>query len=284
MLKVIGCNNHLGETAPGLAGNLTRLQELNPQLDLEVVAETVCEHVKNDPRLKNFESVVATSENLAKVSQEKHAEKLTPLHILGDHAAAMGTVAAASASVETLGVIWIDAHADINTESTTPSGHIHGMPIAALLGITESVELNDLHFAGPKFKPEHMVYIGLRDVDPGEKVYLEKLGILHYYWDEVVERGLAACLEEIVKHFQAVDRVHVSLDLDSMDPELIPGVSVPVPGGFTPADTHQILRALLENTSVCSLDLVEYNPELDVDDVSAKYVLETVELIREYYK
>lgn len=281
MLKVIGCNNHHGETAPGIAFNLQRLKEIAPALDLLSVEEEIRPHLKNDPRLKNYETVVATSRKLASVTQQILDAGQTPVNILGDHAASIGTVAASATQVETLGVIWIDAHADINVESTTFSGHIHGMPVAALLGLMESTELNDLHFAGPKMKPEHMVYIGLRDVDPGEKEILAKHNILHYYWDEVVERGLDTCLAEIIGRFQEVDKLHISLDLDSMDPQLIPGVSVPVPGGFTPEDTHQILRKLCREIPVVSVDLVEYNPELDRDDVSVKYVLETLELIEE---
>lgn len=283
MLRIIGCNNHLGETAPGLADNLQRLQELESSLDLEIVAEEVRPHLRQDERLKNFESVVATSEKIAAVSKENHEGGAVPLHILGDHAAAMGTVAAAATQVETLGVIWIDAHADLNTAETTPSGHIHGMPVAALLGLTGEPKLDNIHFVGPKMKPEHMIYIGLRDVDPGEKILLEQQGILHYYWEEVVERGLDTCLAEIVERFATVDKVHISLDLDSMDPTLIPGVSVPVAGGFTPADTHQILETLLAQTQVSSLDIVEYNPALDKEDVSAHYVLDTLKLVSKYF-
>lgn len=283
MLQIIGCNNHLGEQAPGLAGNLTRLRELDPKMELIAVPEEVREHVVNDPRLRNLESVIATSETLAKVAQTQLEADLIPVNVLGDHAASMGTVAATSTQVQTLGVIWIDAHADLNVESTTPSGNIHGMPVAALLGLMETAELNNLHFAGPKMKPEHMVYIGLRDVDPGEKILLAEHGILHFYWEDVVAKGLDTCLTEIVSRFQEVDKVHVSLDLDSMDPELIPGVSVPVAGGFTPSDTHHILRTLLEKTPVGAVDLVEYNPALDKDDITAQYVLETLDLLKEYF-
>lgn len=281
MIKLIGCNNHHGETAPGLALNLKRLRQLAPSLDFVTVEEEIRPHLKGDERLKNFETVVATSEKLAEVVGTELEAGHTPVNILGDHAASIGTVAASSTQVETLGVIWIDAHADINVESTTFSGHIHGMPVAALLGLMDSPELNDLHFAGPKMKPEHMVYIGLRDVDPGEKEILAQHNILHFYWEDVVTQGLEACLTQIVERFRAVDKLHISLDLDSMDPQLIPGVSVPVPGGFTPADTHQILRTLIAELPVVSVDVVEYNPALDVDDVSAQYVLDTVKLLEE---
>ncbi|MCS4484186.1 arginase [Gleimia sp. 6138-11-ORH1] len=283
MLQIIGCNNHLGEQAPGIARNLTRLFELNPALELIVVPEEQREPKRNDPRLRNLESVIATSETLAEVAQTQLEAERTPINILGDHAASMGTVAASSTQVETLGVIWIDAHADLNVETTTPSGNIHGMPVAALLGLMETPELNNLHFEGPKLKPENMVYIGLRDVDPGEKVLLEQHNIMHFYWDEVVANGLETCLEKIVERFQTVDKVHVSLDLDSMDPQLIPGVSVPVKGGLTPAQTHQILRTLIEQTPVCAVDIVEYNPQLDKDDITAQYVLDTLELLKAYF-
>ncbi len=195
-----------------------------------------------------------------------------PIFLGGDHSIAMGTVGGVSERAPT-GVIWIDAHADINTPATSPSGNLHGMPLAHLVG-QGLPELVHLGRPGPAIDPRHVVIIGLRSVDAGERRHLRDLGIRAYTMRDIDERGLAAIARETIIHVARLPRVHVSLDLDSLDPGDAPGVGTPVPGGLNYREAHLLMEMLAESRKVTSLDIVEINPILDHGNQTAELAVE----------
>ncbi len=270
MIQLIGCNNHIGVSEPGLTKNIETLLKYYPDLNILQVNEVLCEE-NHSPKSKHFESVYQTNRLLSETCHTILANRVVPINILGDHAASIGTVSASSKFSDNLGLIWVDAHPDINTPLTTLSGNIHGMPIAALLSLFDS-PLGDIQFKGAKVKKENIVYLGLRDIDEAEQIFLNELEITYYTFDKVKELGLDSILEAINKKFENIDLLHISLDMDSMDPLLVPAVSVPVKSGFTPSEVVMILEHLITTNKIIAVDIVEYNPQYDKDNVSL-YVL-----------
>lgn len=190
----------------------------------------------------------------------------------GDHAISMGTVAGVAKGRRT-GMLWIDAHADLNTPDTSPSGNVHGMPVAHLLG------LGDERFrrnwgGGALLAPEDVVYIGLRSVDHDERERIHDLGIAAYTMKEIDQRGIATVAAEALERLSATDRLHVSFDADVLDPTLASGVGTPVPGGLTYREAHLLMELLADAGRVTSLDLVEVNPILDVQNRTAVILVE----------
>lgn len=282
MIQIITCNNHLGVGEKGLTHNIEKLKELDPSFESIEVKEVLEKDQSPNQKLKNYTSVLKTNQKLAQASHEVHLSKKTPLHILGDHAASIGTVSASSQQAQNLGLIWIDAHPDLNTDETTFSGNIHGMSVAALMDLFDD-QLNNVLFEGQKIKPENMVYIGLRDIDSGEQEFLEKLNITAYTYEQVKELGLDNVLNQINDKFKSVDKLHISLDLDSMNPKLVPAVSVPVIDGFTPEDVSIILDSLITHNEVVALDIVEFNPLYDQDDKVGHLVLDFIKQIKSHF-
>ncbi|WP_448566680.1 arginase [Thermus sp.] len=197
------------------------------------------------------QAALELKERLMALSQE-----VFPIVLGGDHSLAMGSVSGVARG--RLGVIWVDAHADFNTPETSPSGNIHGMPLAVLCGLghprlTEAFQAVD---------PRDVVLIGVRSVDPGEARLLKEMGVKVYTMHEVDRLGIARIAEEALEHLQGLP-LHVSLDADVLDPTLAPGVGTPVPGGLTYREAHLLMEILALSGRVRSLDLVEVNPILD---------------------
>lgn len=191
----------------------------------------------------------------------------------GDHSMSIGTVAAV-ATAQT-GVLWIDAHGDINTPATSPSGNIHGMVVAALLGECPPL-LTDIGHPGAKIIPRQIAYIALRDLDDGERQRLSRGDIKVYTMREVDEFGIAKIAYEVLDYFADMTHIHVSLDLDGLDPRHAPGVGTPVPGGLTYREAHLLMEILADSHKVRSLDVVEVNPILDVSNQTAQMAVELV--------
>ncbi len=199
-----------------------------------------------------------------------------PLFLGGDHSIALGTVtAAANASGERTGVLWIDAHGDFNTPETSPSGNLHGMPLAALTG-RGAPEMVDLIESGRKVADEDVVLVGIRDLDPEEKVTLRESGVHVYTMREVDRRGIGEVAEEAIGRLSHLDRVHVSLDMDSLDPREAPGVGTPVAGGLSYREAHLLMETIADRVAVGSLDVVEINPILDQRNRTADLAIELV--------
>ncbi len=184
-----------------------------------------------------------------------------PIVLGGDHSIALGSVTGC-ARRERVGLIWVDAHGDFNTPATSPTGNIHGMPLAALCGIGDQ-RLIDVGWQGGKVLPEDVVLIGIRDLDDEEKRLMRESGVTVYTMKEVDRLGLTHIVASTLESLGSLSRLHVSLDADVLDPEVAPGVGTPVPGGLTYREAHLLMELLCDSGRVTSLDLVEVNPILD---------------------
>jgi len=197
-----------------------------------------------------------------------------PLVLGGDHSVAIGTLAGLSGHYGKLGVIWFDAHGDLNHEGTTPSGNMHGMALAAAVG-HGSFTLADIPGAGPLIRPENVVLVGVRDLDPGEKEFIRSSGMTCFTMHEIDRMGIHAVMEQaIAAAGRNTDGVHVSFDLDCLDPIQAPGVGTPVPGGLSYREAHYALELLAESGIATSLELVEVNPILDPARRTARAAVE----------
>jgi len=209
----------------------------------------------------------ATVEALLKLPEE-----VFPLVLGGDHSIALGSVTGCSRRQRT-GVVWVDAHGDFNTPETSPSGNIHGMPLATLCGIGDP-RLIDIAWDGAKVRPEDVVLIGVRDLDGGEKQLMRQAGVTVYTMKEVDHMGLPRIAEETLARLGALPRLHVSFDADVLDPEIAPGVGTPVAGGLTFREAHLLMELFSDSGRVTSLDLVEVNPILDRENRTANLLVD----------
>lgn len=190
----------------------------------------------------------------------------------GDHSISMGTVAGVSTRGRQ-GVIWVDAHADYNTPRTTPSGNIHGMSVAALLGDGPPA-LTDIGGPGPKIHPDQVAMIGIRNLDELERQRLIRSGIGVFTMKDIDEEGIATIARRSLARFDHLDGLHISLDMDSIDPAEAPGVGTPVRGGLTYREAHLLMEIFAESGKVRSLDIVEINPILDNHNQTAELAVE----------
>ena len=196
-----------------------------------------------------------------------------PLALGGDHSISMGTIAGVAASGGRTGVLWVDAHADLNTPETSPSLNIHGMPLAHLLGRGHP-KLLDVWGGGPVLRPEDVVFIGLRTLDDGERQLVHELGLRAYTMEDVDRRGIVKVAGEALGYLSAIERLHLSFDADVLDPSVAPGVGTPVPGGLSYREAHLLMELLCQSGAVSSADLVEVNPFLDVRNGTADMMVE----------
>jgi arginase len=217
-------------------------------------------------------SVVQACEQVYEQGRRAIAEGRVPLFIGGDHSIAVGTVGGVTHDSPS-GLIWIDAHGDFNTQKSSPSGNIHGMPLAALMGLGQP-ELVNLGRPGPKLKPSDVVLIGVRDLDPEERELLKESRIGVYTMREIDERGIAEVVREALARLQHLRRIHVSLDMDSLDPMDAPGVGTPVAGGISYREAHLLMEILADAECVGSIDVVEINPILDQRNHTAEIAAE----------
>ncbi len=204
-----------------------------------------------------------------------------PLVLGGDHSIAVGTVSGLAAwgraRGRKVGVLWVDAHSDINTPATSPSGNVHGMPLAALLGLGPSA-LTSIGGRFRKVAPENVALVGIRSVDEGERTHLRRLGVHVYTMADIDRHGIHVVMEKAIENVtHDADLVHVSFDLDSVDPSLAPGVGTPVKGGLDYREAHLVMESLALAGVMTSLEMVEVNPILDDRNRSAEFALELVE-------
>ncbi|WP_461811995.1 arginase [Faecalimonas sp.] len=284
MLHIFGCPMHCGVGEEGLIHSLDYLNTHNTDLHLTTIPE-VSVSEENSAHLKRFNSVLENCTAIAEYSYKNILSKgNTPLFIGGDHSAAIGTVSATATQYDNIGLIWIDAHADINTDLTSASGNIHGMPVSALLNNLSPAgeKLSKILTDNPKVKPEHVVHIGLRDIDPPEEIILKELNIKYFTYDDIKEKGLETCLNEAIDYLSHLEHIHLSFDIDAVNPQLLPGVSVPVNDGFTIPEIYHVFERLLEELPISALDIMEYNKEYDKDDVTADFVSELIAFIQKH--
>jgi arginase len=234
--------------------------------------------VPSGEEVKHLASVRRVCEEVSERAAAVVSEGLFPIFLGGDHSISIGTVSgvAGSAPGERTGLIWADAHADFNVPATSPSGNIHGMPLATLTGHGHP---DLVGIGGPEasVRTEDVVIIGLRSVDLQEKNLLREAGVKVYTMREVDVYGAGRVVRNAIKYLAHVDRVHLSFDLDVVDPEVAPGVGTPVRGGLTYREAHLLMELLNEAGIVTSLDMVEVNPILDVKNGTATLAVELVE-------
>ena len=229
---------------------------------------------------KYFKPIEDVSNNLAHSVYTSLISESFPFVIGGDHSLGMGSIAGASKYFREMAVIWVDAHGDINDIETSPSGNIHGMPLAASMNVGHP-SLTNLYYDGIKVKPENVYIIGARSLDPGEIELVEKLSINLYTMDDLNNLGLETVLNDTISKIKSssVDGVHLSFDIDVLDPEIAPGTGTPEEDGLNVEEAKIILEKLISSKFVTSMDFVEFNPILDVDDKTSKICVELLNFI-----
>jgi arginase len=288
-LEIIGVPLDLGQRRRGVDMGPSALRVAGLQAKLEAlgyhvtdrgnVAVAVAEtkHL-GDERARFLTEIAHSAELTANCVQQALRHGATPIVLGGDHSVAAGTVAGVAnyfrAQQNAIGLIWMDAHSDINTPETSPSGNVHGMPVAALLGMGPAA-LSDLLNWSPKVLPEHTVLIGIRDVDETERENIRRTGVTVFTMREIDELGLRTVMERAIP-IAAKDTAgyHVSLDLDWVDPEEAPGVGTPVPGGATYREAHLAMEILADHGGMLSFELVEVNPILDEHNRTAELAVQ----------
>lgn len=262
----------MGPSAIRYAGAVDRLEAIghrvNDEGDIQVGVAKRKEH--SDSTLKNLDEVIQSNEALAvKVAEVVEAGRF-PLVLGGDHSIAIGILAGLSDKYSNLGVIWYDAHADLNTAETSPSGNIHGMPLAASIGLGHE-DLVNLYSKKQKVEPGNVIIIGARSVDPGERELIKEQGIKVYTMHEIDRDGMTAVMKDAIAYLRSrnVDGVHLSLDLDGLDPLYTPGVGTPVPGGISYRESHLAMEMLEDSGLITSAEFVEVNPILDEKNKTA---------------
>src|SRR5262245_39032589 len=233
-----------------------------------------------DEKLKYVSEISTACEQVAiEVEAVLEAGEL-PLVVGGDHSIAIGSFAGAAAYFkqrqETLGLIWFDAHADMNTPESTPSGNIHGMPLAALLGYG-TPELTNIAGFAPKLDPRLCAHVGARDIDPGERELIKQLGMRFFTMREIDERGMSACMDEAIAiASRGMAGYAVTFDVDALDPGDAPGSGTLVRGGLTYREAHLGLEKIAEAGGMRSLEIVEINTALDVNNKTAELGVELI--------
>ncbi|KAK2466822.1 hypothetical protein APHAL10511_001080 [Amanita phalloides] len=273
-LAIIGCPFSGGQPRPGVdkgpihlvqAGLVEQLKGLNWNVQFDGHHQFEEINSLDDPPigiLKNPRFVSRVTESVAKVVGEHANKGQLPITLGGDHSLAMGTISGTLSAHPDACVIWIDAHADINSLETTETGNIHGMPLSFLLGIGGKVDA--FSWCKPLLKPERLVYIGLRDIDAGEKRILKENKIKAFSMHDVDKYGIGKVVEMALDHVNPNrDRpIHLSFDVDALDPSVAPSTGTPVRGGLTFREGHYICEAISETGLLVALDLMEVNPSL----------------------
>jgi arginase len=272
----------MGPSAIRIAGVAEKLRSLgHTVIDEGNIATKNPEQQRiHDEKLKYLPEIVRACTILAgKVEKILQSEGF-PLVIGGDHSVAIGTIAGVAAHCRTsnkkLGVLWIDAHGDLNTAETSPSGNIHGMPLAASIGLG-ALELRSVGGDMRKVDPKNVVLIATRQLDAGEKKHIKEYGINIFTMETIDKHGMAVVMAKALRRLRDVDHVHVSFDLDAVDPTVAPGVGTPVKGGLNYREAHLIMETLYESGKMSSLDVVEVNPILDNRNQSAEFAVELIQ-------
>jgi arginase len=265
----------MGPSAIRYAGLAQALADAGRQvIDSGNIVVPLPEHEPPDAsRARHLPSIAGVCHAIYDAADHCTTEGEAPVFLGGDHSLSIGTVSAITADSARVGVLWVDAHGDFNTPATTPSGNVHGMALAALLGLG-AAELTDIGRPGAKLAPEQVVILGARDLDLGERALLHEVGVRVITMREIDEKGIARVSREVLDRFESCARIHVSLDLDSLDPDEAPGVGTPVPGGLSYREAHALMEILADTGKIGSLDLVEVNPILDQRNKTAQLAVE----------
>ncbi len=270
----------MGPSAVRVAGLEARLEALGQKVeDAGNILVALPEQKKEgDPKAKYLKEITATCTKHAELVLKTLEAGKVPIVLGGDHSVAAGTVAGVAEfhrrQGQKVGLIWIDAHTDINTPETSPSGNVHGMPLAAIMGLGPA-ELANIFDFSPKVAPENCVLVGVRDIDAVEKENVRKAGIEVYTMRDIDERGMRAVMEEALRIAgRGTSGYHISLDMDWIDPEDAPGVGTPVRGGATYREAHLVMEAIADHGRMTSFEIVEVNPVIDEHNRTADLAVE----------
>ena len=272
----------MGPSAMRVANINKRVASLGYEVeDLGNVPVEQPESLPEGPRhAKYLPQIVAMCQRLALMVEQVMDEDRAPLVMGGDHSIAIGTVAGISQHFrkkkKRVGLLWIDAHADMNTPQTSPSGNVHGMPLACCVGLGPE-ELTKLLGFAPKVKPQSVGLVGLRDVDILERPHVRESGVRVFTMRDIDERGLRAVMEEAIRIVTAgTAGFHLSLDMDYVDPQYAPGVGTPVRGGATYREAHLAMEMICDSGQMVSMEVVEVNPVIDEVNRTADLAVELV--------
>ena len=285
-IAVIGATLDLGQGRRGVDMGPSAIRYAGLEERLVSLGYTVRDHGNvetavpeatplHDERARFLPEIKETCARIAaKVVEESNAGA-TPLVLGGDHSVALGTLGGLASVHGVGGALWIDAHADINTPETSPSGNVHGMPLAAALGIAGDRFASDA-WPLPALDPRRVALLGLRQADAGERKLLREAGVRVFTMSEIDRVGVERAMREALDHVSGQGFVHVSLDMDVLDPEVAPGVGTPVRGGLTYREAHLAMELVAESGLAGSLEVVEVNPILDRENTTAVTAVELV--------
>lgn len=233
-----------------------------------------------NPHARYLPEIAETCKRLAMMVEKAAGEGRFPVVLGGDHSAAVGTVSGISRHYkkkkQKIGMIWVDAHADMNTPESSMSGNVHGMPLACIVGEGPK-ELTHVFNYAPKVEPEKVVIVGLRNVDQLEKQHVRDSGVHVFTMRDIDERGMKAVMGDAIR-FAMEDTAgfHVSFDMDSVDPQQAPGVGTPVPGGLTYREAHLAMEMAGDSGALLSMEVVEVNPVLDIANRTADLAVQLI--------
>jgi arginase len=265
----------MGPSAIRYAGLEDRLSALGVDcVDLGNVATAVAEATaEHDARARFLPAIRATCERIATQVGASLEQGRIPIVLGGDHSIALGTLGGLAARHGPGAVLWFDAHGDLNTPETTPSGNVHGMPLAAALGCG-GPRFESPSWTLPALQRERVTVIGARDLDPGERALIAELDVAVYSMSALDRRGVEAVVSEALERASGAPFVHISLDMDGLDPDVAPGVGTAVRGGLTYREAHLAMELVAESGLLCCLEIVEVNPILDRQNATAALAVE----------
>jgi len=272
----------MGPSALRVGGIAQHLKSMGLQVEDigNVLVKQPEEQHYGEKRAKYLAEIVETSKGLAQIVEKSLEDGMVPLVLGGDHSVAVGTVAGVTSyfrkKEKRVGLIWLDAHPDMNTPESSPSGNIHGMPLAAIAGYGPD-ELTQLAGPKPMVNPRNISLVGVRDIDARERKIIKESGVHVFTMRDLDERGMREVMAEALRFAQdESDGVCVSLDLDFVDPADAPGVGTPVRGGVTYREAHLAMEMIADTKSVVSLEIVEINPVIDQHNQTAMLGIELV--------
>ncbi|SHI92602.1 arginase [Clostridium cavendishii DSM 21758] len=230
-------------------------------------------------KMKYLKEIITVNKNLANSVFNSLNANSFPFVVGGDHSLGLGSVAGASKYFgEDFGVIWIDAHGDINTDVSSPTGNVHGMPLAASIGIGPK-ELKNIYFDGVKVKPSNIFILCARDLDKGELELIQKHDLSVWTTSQIKEIGVSKALEELLIKIKNINNIHLSFDIDCLDAELVPGTGTPVTDGMELNEIKYLLQGILSTKKIKSMDFVEFNPFIDKDNKTLNNCIDLLNLI-----
>jgi arginase len=272
----------MGPSALRVAGLQGRIKHLGHQVeDVGNISVRQPEEMPvGEKRAKYVEEIADACKDLGAAVQKSLEEGYLPLVLGGDHSIAAGSISGVAAHFhkdkKQIGCIWLDAHSDMNTPETSPSGNVHGMPLAGIMGYGVP-ELYDLYDYKPKIEPQNVVLVGVRDLDTAEKKFIKKLGVRVFTMRDIDERGMREVMADALKYaMDDTDGIAISLDMDFVDPSDAPGVGTPVRGGVTYREAHLAMEMIADSEAMASLEIVEINPVIDEHNRTALLGVELV--------